>query len=174
MGVSVVASNGSLLTLFPLEWGRPQTERGNARRGLTESIGDSAMSDSNQTCHEIVWTLEDGIVSCRAVCLDADCIYRYTCVDGACEWYTDLRREADGSVTHAPWDDGDRQVVQRHLMARGDECNLLLFLNADTSLLPELRDGDGEFEIGRTRVEPVWQVDDGALWRPVQGSGVHA
>lgn len=78
----------------------------------------------------------------------------------------EARREADGTVTHKPWDDEDIPVINRHLMEKADYCNIAEWLNDDPSLIPELVDGRHCFEIGRTSFEPVWQGEDGVLWKP--------
>lgn len=115
--------------------------------------------------HHIVWTFDDNDIEQAATCDDPECIHRYVCIDGACEVYYDVKRADDGTVTHKQWDDDDRPIIQRHRMENRDECMLLDYLNADPWVLRELNDGHQKFEIGRTEIEPVWQGEDGALWR---------
>ena len=112
--------------------------------------------------HELVWTLEHQSVVGMIVCGDTDCIYRYTC-EFDCEWLYDVKRAEDGSVSHDP-SPYDEEKRMRHAMTRGDECNFALFLNEDTYMIPELFDGT-HLEIARTPIEPVWQGEDGALWK---------
>lgn len=122
--------------------------------------------------HSIVWTFERDHVEARAVCGDEECLSRYTCPEPGCELLVDVRREADGTVTHKPWED-EHPAINRHVMEKQDYCNALEYLNADTYVLPELVDGDGltEFEIGRTPIELSWQGEDGLLWRVPKSGG---
>lgn len=137
-----------------------------SRAALAAAGGSEAMS------HSIVWTFERDHVEARAVCGDEDCLLRYTCPEPGCDLLFDVRREADGTVTHKPWED-ERPAINRHVMEKQDYCNALEYLNADTYVLPEIVDGDGltEFEIGRTRIELSWQGEDGLLWRVPKSGG---
>lgn len=117
--------------------------------------------------HEIEWKLEHGTVAARLECSDEDCIHRYGCVH-SCEVVWDVQRADDETVSHGPsgYDEDD---IGRHEMTRGDDCNFMLFLNEDTYLIPELFDGK-ELVIARTHVDPVWQGEDGALWKPAEAT----
>lgn len=112
--------------------------------------------------HELVWSLDRGSVSARLECNDEDCINRYVCVH-ACETIYDIVRADDGTVSHGQWFQ-DEETDERHEMTREGECNFALFLNEDPCLIPELFEDD-DFEIGRTLVDPVWQGEDGVLWK---------
>ena len=117
--------------------------------------------------HKIVWSFERDHVAASVVCDDDDCLSRYVCDDGEgmCETVYDVRREPDGTVTHAQWDDDFRQIINRHRMVREDYCNEVEFLNADPELIPELVESPVEFVIGETTIEPIWD-GDGVVWRP--------
>lgn len=123
--------------------------------------------------HYIEWEFEDSGVDARGVCDDEDCIERYVC-EHACEFVSDMRREADGSVTHGRWTESDDDP--RHNMVKADSCNVVDFLNADTYMIPELTDSNGfRFVIGRTPITEVWQGEDGLTWKPreSQSADVH-
>lgn len=113
--------------------------------------------------HSIVWTFENDSVEGKAVCDDDECLNRYRCGPD-CEVYYDVRRDPDGNVTHAPWDDENRQAIQRHVMEKDTTCSVCEFLNADPWILKELNDGHQSFEIASTPIVPVWD-GDGCLWR---------
>lgn len=100
----------------------------------------------------------------EAICDDPDCLNRYVCADSPCEVYFDVRRESNGTVTHKPWED-EHPAINRHRMEKRADCSLLDFLNADRGMITELNEGDQEFVIGRTTIDPVWQGEDGALWK---------
>jgi hypothetical protein len=115
------------------------------------------------TAHSIVWTFDRDTVTAKAICEDEDCINRYGCVE-ECEVIYDIRRDESGA-THGVYDwEGEIKPHLRHEMTKGTFCNVVEYLNADPSLIPELHDGPESFEIGRTAIEPAWQGDDGVLW----------
>lgn len=118
--------------------------------------------------HEIVWSLDADHVTSTVVCLDEDCIHRYVCPE-ACEVIYDVKRAGE-VVTHGLLDwEGEIKPHRRHEMVKEAHCNLVEFLNADRYLIPELYDGGDKFEIGRTPIVPVWQGEDGALWKRALG-----
>jgi hypothetical protein len=55
-------------------------------------------------------------------------------------------------------------------MEKADYCNVVVFLDEDPYLLPELIEQPKVFEIGRTPITPVWQGEDGVLWSPIEES----
>ena len=113
--------------------------------------------------HEIVWEFFIDGVRATAECTDDDCISRYECTE-ECEFYYDVRREADGTVTHKPWAD-EIPAINRHPMQKSDSCNVVEWLNADSSLIPELAEAHYTFEVGRTSFEPIWHGEDGITWK---------
>lgn len=118
--------------------------------------------------HHIVWEMDRDHVSARAACDDEDCISRYIC-DEDCTSIFDIQRHEDGTVDHGTWNDlGDELTGPRHPMYKADFCNVVEYLEADPSLIPELSEDLETFEIGRTAIEPVWQGEDGLTWRRPQ------
>jgi len=119
--------------------------------------------------HHIVWTLERDHVTASAECSDTDCISRYTCTED-CEILYDVRRDVSG-VSHGLYDwEGEIKPHERHAMVKDDSCNVVEFLNAEPSLLPEMQEDGKTFEIGRTAITPVWHGEDGVTWNRAAGS----
>jgi len=105
--------------------------------------------------HEIVWILDDDVVSAEVVCHAetlADC--RLTCEQG-CESWGGIIRDDDG-IWHydESWSDGDQ--VSYHRMFDQGHCSVTLFIGYDPSLIPELHAHRDSHEIGRTSITPVW------------------
>lgn len=114
--------------------------------------------------HEIVWELNGGSLASSAVCNDDDCLNRYVCTM-QCELVHDVRRD-DWGVTHGLYDwEGEVKPHTRHKMEKVDYCNIVEFLEADPYVIPELQETEERFEIGRTAILPVWQGEDGLLWK---------
>jgi hypothetical protein len=116
------------------------------------------------TGHTIVWKLENDYVTQIAVCNDDDCLSRYGC-DHDCEVLYDIRRD-DTGVSHGLYGHDDEiKLHLRHDMTKGSYCNVVEFLNAEPSMIPELHEDSTTFEIGRTRIDPVWHGEDGVTWQ---------
>lgn len=116
------------------------------------------------SAHEIVWSLNSGSLRASAICTDPDCINRYQCHEG-CELIYDLKRDGT-NVSHGLLDwEGEIKPHHRHQMVLEDHCNIVEFLNADADVIAELQEFEETIEIGRTVIEPVWQGEDGLLWR---------
>ena len=110
--------------------------------------------------HELVWEFTRDHVRAKAVCNDDDCAHRYRCAED-CEQLFDVTKRGDGyqhPVTDSPtglW----------HDMTKADECAFAEWLQIESDIIPELADGNPTFEIGRTAIIPVWQGEDGVLWK---------
>jgi len=114
--------------------------------------------------HHIIWTLDGDYIQGAVTCDDEDCISRYTCKQ-ECEMLYDVRRDQSG-VSHGLYDwEGEIKPHERHSMVKDDHCNVVEFLNAEPSLLPEMQEDGKTFEIGRTAIEPVWHGEDGVTWK---------
>lgn len=111
--------------------------------------------------HIITWAFDGDHVTGTLRCTDDDCIERYHCNHG-CTSYSGVTRHPDGRVTHGQWT--EREFDPHHEMTRGDECNFVVWLEADPSLLPELNERREKFDIGQTAVQPVWDIEDGPTW----------
>lgn len=106
--------------------------------------------------HHIEWEFDTDGVNARAVCTEpegADC--RIHCVHGCESW--SIERDQDGTPYHRTGHLEDDGTEIRHDMQRVAYCNVTEFLNDDAGLLPEL--GSGQFVIGQTPIEPVWEND---------------
>jgi hypothetical protein len=122
--------------------------------------------------HEIVWRHDQDHVTGEAVCHadpTAQCRWRSDC---DCEVWYDLGRD-DNSPFHVveeldPITGNPTGQNVKHRMTDGGTCNVLDFLNADPSCLPELRvvDNRGAIEIGRTPIKPFWDGDS-YFWKVV-------
>jgi hypothetical protein len=108
--------------------------------------------------HEIIWTHEINTTTAQLVCNDPDCQYRWECSED-CEEIYDVVAHGDG-YRHRSEDDW-------HHMKKQNYCNFVEWMDADPDVISELNDGGETFEIGRVPVEPIWQGDEGALWRRI-------
>ena len=110
--------------------------------------------------HEIVWEFDRDCTIARAVCHEppgADC--RLAGTPGCeCESLA-IERDPDGTPYHLVEAWGENV---RHEMGPVDYCNVCEWLN-ESGVIDELGESD-RFEIGRTRIEPVW-TGDGYDWK---------
>ena len=104
------------------------------------------------TGHEMIVTHDCDRAVYTPVCYEpygADC--RLVCGVGCGDW---------SSISH-----------KRHRMIDAGECQLVLWLEMDGALNPELcADEDATFEIGRFAIRPVWD-GGGYEWQRGEGSG---
>jgi len=110
--------------------------------------------------HEIVWEFDRETVRATAVCNYDNCEHRYRCDEG-CELLFDVS-EHRGGYRH-PVTDSPTGIW--HDMTKADECAFAEWLQIESDIIPELAEGNPTFEIGRTAILPVWQGEDGVLWK---------
>lgn len=109
--------------------------------------------------HELVWEFSFDNVRATPVCHEpstANC--HLTCPED-CESYGEILRDPEnGQPYHLTYNDGLFDGV-RHNMESMSDCNIVLWLDGDPGMLPEMNSAREVFEIGRTPIEPVWEGD---------------
>jgi hypothetical protein len=127
--------------------------------------------------HQIVWTYKawrsgvDAEVICTS---DADEFCRTTPAPDSgcdCEEYVGVARDEQGWYHVVDtFDEDDNEVKLKHRHVPADECNIALYLNADSeaTIMEACVDHNTEVAIGSTSIEPEWAKEGYYAWRPIR------